>query len=94
MTVKLYGVLSRWMSVRSIVSKCENDEIVRGKIFDRIGKPRDWTVTGHTPPGPAPKDPIQRREKNGGGKHDTKSNHDVVRPDAGCAGVDNGRSSG
>lgn len=38
----------------------EDDEIARGKIFDRIGKPRDWTVTGHTPPGAAPKDPIQR----------------------------------
>jgi regulator of RNase E activity RraA len=34
----------------------EDDEIKRGKIYDSIGKPRDWTVTGHTqPPRPTEK---------------------------------------
>jgi regulator of RNase E activity RraA len=31
----------------------EDDEIKRGKIYDQIGRPRDWTVQGHTTP-PAP----------------------------------------
>ncbi len=38
----------------------EDDEVTRGKIYDQIGKPRDWTVTGHTEPPPATKDPIKR----------------------------------
>ena len=37
----------------------ENDEIQRGKIYDRIGRPRDWTVQGHTPPPPPSDQPIQ-----------------------------------
>jgi regulator of RNase E activity RraA len=38
----------------------EDDEVTRGKIYDRIGRPRDWTVEGHKPPGPASKEPIKR----------------------------------
>jgi regulator of RNase E activity RraA len=38
----------------------EDDEVARGKIYDRIKKPRDWTVTGHTEPPPPAKDPIKR----------------------------------
>jgi regulator of RNase E activity RraA len=30
----------------------EDDEVKRGKIYDRVGKPRDWTVEGHTKPPP------------------------------------------
>ena len=30
----------------------EDDEVKRGKIYDRVGKPRDWTVEGHTEPPP------------------------------------------
>ena len=30
----------------------EDDEVKRGKIYDRVGKPRDWTVEGHTDPPP------------------------------------------
>ena len=38
----------------------ENDEVSRGKIYDRIGKPRDWTVTGHTEPPPPSDKPIKQ----------------------------------
>jgi len=37
----------------------EDDEVKRGKIYDRIGKPRDWTVTGHTEPPPPSDKPIR-----------------------------------
>lgn len=37
-----------------------NDEISRGKIFDRIGKPRDWTVTGHQTPAPPSDKPFKK----------------------------------
>jgi regulator of RNase E activity RraA len=33
----------------------EDDEIKRGKIYDSAGRPRDWTVLGHTTP-PSPSD--------------------------------------
>ena len=33
----------------------EDDEVKRGKIYDSTGRPRDWTVQGHTEP-PAPTD--------------------------------------
>ncbi len=38
----------------------EDDEVSRGKIYDSIGKPRDWTVQGHTQPPPPSKEPIKR----------------------------------
>jgi regulator of RNase E activity RraA len=44
--------VARWVFV--------NDEISRGAIFDRIGKPRDWTVQGHTTPAPPSKEPFKR----------------------------------
>ena len=37
----------------------EDDEIKRGKIYDRVGKPRDWTVEGHTDPPPPSTAPIK-----------------------------------
>jgi len=36
----------------------EDDEVTRGQIYDRIGKPRDWTVQGHTPPPPPSDKPL------------------------------------
>lgn len=36
----------------------EDDETKRGKLYDRLGRPRDWTVQGHTEPPPAPETPI------------------------------------
>lgn len=36
----------------------EDDETKRGKIYDRLGMPRDWTVQGHTEPPPPPTTPI------------------------------------
>jgi 4-hydroxy-4-methyl-2-oxoglutarate aldolase len=36
----------------------EDDEIKRGKIYDNNGKPRDWTVSGHTQPPPPTDKPI------------------------------------
>jgi regulator of RNase E activity RraA len=36
----------------------EDDEAKRGKIYDKNGWPRDWTVQGHTTP-PSPNVPIQ-----------------------------------
>jgi 4-hydroxy-4-methyl-2-oxoglutarate aldolase len=33
----------------------EDDEVKRGKIYESIGRPRDWTVQGHAQP-PAPGD--------------------------------------
>jgi regulator of RNase E activity RraA len=36
--------ISRWIF--------EDDEVGRGKIYDSIGRPRDWTVQGHTEPPP------------------------------------------
>ncbi len=36
----------------------EDDEVKRGKIFDSIGKPRDWTVEGHTQPPPPSDQPL------------------------------------
>jgi 4-hydroxy-4-methyl-2-oxoglutarate aldolase len=38
----------------------EDDETTRGKIYDKMGKPRDWTVNGHTEPPRAGKEPIKR----------------------------------
>jgi regulator of RNase E activity RraA len=46
------GKIARWIY--------EDDEVARGKIFDRIGRPRDWTVQGHTEPPPPSKEPIKR----------------------------------
>ena len=37
----------------------EDDEIKRGKIYDNVGKPRDWTVQGHTQPPPPTTKPIK-----------------------------------
>jgi regulator of RNase E activity RraA len=37
----------------------EHDEVARGKIYDRVQRPRDWTVEGHTEPPPPSKKPIQ-----------------------------------
>jgi regulator of RNase E activity RraA len=39
----------------------EDDETKRGAIYDRIGRPRDWTVQGHTEPAPAPEKPINNQ---------------------------------
>jgi regulator of RNase E activity RraA len=39
----------------------EDDEVKRGKIFDSIGKPRDWTVQGHTQPPPPTDKPLDPR---------------------------------
>ena len=36
----------------------EDDEVKRGKIYDSIKKPRDWTVEGHTQPPPPSDAPI------------------------------------
>ena len=36
----------------------EDDEVKRGKIYDHLGRPRDWTVQGHTEPAPVPATPI------------------------------------
>jgi regulator of RNase E activity RraA len=38
----------------------EDDEIKRGKIYDRVHKPRDWTVEGHTDPAPPSTTPIHQ----------------------------------
>ena len=38
----------------------EDDEIKRGKIYDSIGRPRDWTVLGHQQPPPPSDKPIKR----------------------------------
>jgi regulator of RNase E activity RraA len=38
----------------------EDDEVKRGKIYDKIGKPRDWTVEGHTQPPPPSDQPIHQ----------------------------------
>jgi regulator of RNase E activity RraA len=38
----------------------EDDEISRGKIYDMIGKPRDWTVTGHKQPAPPSDKPFKK----------------------------------
>jgi 4-hydroxy-4-methyl-2-oxoglutarate aldolase len=43
--------ISRWIF--------EDDEVKRGKIYDKIDKPRDWTVQGHTEPAPASDKPIK-----------------------------------
>jgi hypothetical protein len=37
----------------------EDDEVKRGKIYDSIKMPRDWTVEGHTQPPPPSDAPIQ-----------------------------------
>ena len=37
----------------------EDDEIKRGKIYDSVGKPRDWTVTGHSTPPPPSSKPLK-----------------------------------
>jgi regulator of RNase E activity RraA len=44
--------ISRWIF--------EDDEVKRGKIYDSIGRPRDWTVQGHTEPPPASDKPIKK----------------------------------
>jgi len=36
----------------------EDDEVKRGKIYDSVGKPRDWTVQGHTEPPPPTDKPL------------------------------------
>jgi regulator of RNase E activity RraA len=36
----------------------EDDEVKRGQIYDRIEKPRDWTVQGHMPPPPPSDKPL------------------------------------
>jgi regulator of RNase E activity RraA len=36
----------------------EDDEVKRGKIYDSTGRPRDWTVQGHTQPPPPTEKPI------------------------------------
>lgn len=38
----------------------EDDEISRGKIFDSIGKTRDWTVSGHKTPAPPSDKPFKK----------------------------------
>jgi 4-hydroxy-4-methyl-2-oxoglutarate aldolase len=38
----------------------EDDEVKRGKIYDSIDKPRDWTVQGHTQPPPPSDKPLQK----------------------------------
>lgn len=38
----------------------EDDEVKRGKIYDRVNKPRDWTVEGHTEPPPPSDKPIHQ----------------------------------
>ena len=38
----------------------EDDEVKRGKIYDSVGKPRDWTVEGHTEPPPPSTKPIHQ----------------------------------
>ena len=37
----------------------EDDEVKRGKIYDSVGRPRDWTVQGHTEPAPPTDTPIK-----------------------------------
>jgi hypothetical protein len=37
----------------------EDDEVKRGKIYDNVGRPRDWTVLGHTEPAPPTVKPIK-----------------------------------
>ncbi|MGA2145169.1 MAG: RraA family protein [Bryobacteraceae bacterium] len=44
--------ISRWIF--------EDDDVKRGKIYDSIGRPRDWTVQGHTEPPPASDKPIKK----------------------------------
>jgi regulator of RNase E activity RraA len=36
----------------------EDDEVKRSKIYERIGRPRDWTVEGHTQPAPPSDQPL------------------------------------
>jgi len=38
----------------------EDDEVKRGAIYDRVGKPRDWTVQGHKEPPPPSDKPIKQ----------------------------------
>ena len=38
----------------------EDDEVKRGKIYDNVGRPRDWTVIGHKEPPPASDKPIKQ----------------------------------
>ncbi len=38
----------------------EDDEVSRGRIYDMIGKPRDWTVTGHKAPAPPSTKPFKK----------------------------------
>ena len=42
----------------------EDDDVKHGKIYDGIGRPRDWTVLGHTqpPPGDKPLHPAPVRQ--------------------------------
>jgi regulator of RNase E activity RraA len=46
--------ISRWIF--------EDDEVKRGKIYDSIGRPRDWTVDGHTQPPPASDKPMKHAQ--------------------------------
>jgi regulator of RNase E activity RraA len=36
----------------------EDDETKRGKIYDHLDRPRDWTVKGHTEPAPPSDKPL------------------------------------
>ncbi len=36
----------------------EDDEVGRGRIYEKLNKPPDWTVRGHQPPGPPGTRPI------------------------------------
>jgi regulator of RNase E activity RraA len=40
----------------------EDDEVKRGKIYDSIGRARDWTVEGHTQPLPASSKPMKHAQ--------------------------------
>jgi regulator of RNase E activity RraA len=40
----------------------EDDEVKRGKIYDSIGRPRDWTVEGHKEPPPASSKPMKHAQ--------------------------------
>jgi regulator of RNase E activity RraA len=42
--------IARWIFV--------DDELKRARIYDSVGKPRDWTVEGHTPPPPPSDQPL------------------------------------
>lgn len=47
---ELVAQVARWIF--------EDDEVKRGKIYDAVGRSRDWTVTGHTQPQPPSDKPL------------------------------------